>query len=70
MLKTMTVRKAAGEKIIVNARIDAADVAALDELATKPGTIHYQRSRSELVGFAVREYVERHGDKPKSKSSR
>lgn len=66
MLKTMTVRKPAGEKVIVNARIDAADVAAIDELARQEGTIHFNRSRSELIGFAVREYVQRHGkSKPK-----
>ena len=60
MLDTMTQRKPAGQKIAVNARIDAELVAKLDELAGREGTVHYQRSRSELLAFAVREYVDRH----------
>lgn len=60
MIDLMTAKKPAGAKIIVNARIDAADVAKLDELATREGTVHYQRSRSELIAFAIREYIERH----------
>jgi hypothetical protein len=62
----MTVRKPAGKKIIVQARIDADDVMKLDELAKLSGTVNYQRSRSELIGFAVREYVERHLKSPRS----
>lgn len=68
MLTRMPIRKPAGQKIIVNARIDAADVARLDELAQRPGTIQFERSRSELIAFAVREYVERHAPASKSKS--
>ena len=60
MLDVMTQRKPAGHKIAVNARIDADLVAKLDELASMEGTVHYQRSRSELLSFAVREYVGRH----------
>ena len=65
MLARMTQRKPAGKKVAVNARIDVELVAKLDELASKEGTIQYQRSRSELLAFAVREYVDRH--LPKSK---
>ena len=60
MISSMTQKKPAGQKIIVNARIDAADIAKLDELAQRVGTVHFQRSRSELLAFAVREYIERH----------
>ena len=60
MLATMTQRKPAGQKIAVNARIDADLVGKLDDLAKREGTVHYQRSRSELLAFAVREYVDRH----------
>lgn len=63
MLDSMTLKKPAGEKIAVNARIDADLIGKLDELAQREGTVHFQRSRSELIGFAVREYVERHGGK-------
>ncbi len=63
MVASMTAKRPAAEKVAVNARIDVDLIARLDELATKPGTLHYQRSRSELVGFAVAEYVERHGEK-------
>lgn len=61
MISNMTAKRPAGEKTIVNARIDAADVEKLDDLAKREGTVHYQRSRSELIGFAVHEYVEKHG---------
>lgn len=67
MVATMTQRKPAGEKVAVNARIDAALVARLDELADREGTVHYQRSRSELLSFAVREYVEKHHTPPTRK---
>ncbi len=67
MLATMTAKRPAGEKIAVNARIDADLIAKLDELAKMESTVHYQRSRSELIGFAVREYVERHAVKSKGK---
>jgi len=60
MVHRMTVRKPAGAKIAVNARIDAELIAQLDELARREGTVHYQRSRSELIGFAVREYIQKH----------
>lgn len=58
-------KRSAGEKIAVNARIDAALIRKLDKLAQQDGTLHYQRSRSELIGFAVREYGDRHGRKAK-----
>lgn len=72
MLMSMTAKRPAGEKIAVNARIDASDIMALDELATREGTVHYQRSRSELIGFAVREYVQRHSAaaKPDARKSK
>jgi metal-responsive CopG/Arc/MetJ family transcriptional regulator len=66
MLDVMTIKKSAGEKIAVNARIDKDLVDKLDELAKRQGTVEYERSRSELVGFAVREYVERRSGKGRS----
>jgi metal-responsive CopG/Arc/MetJ family transcriptional regulator len=63
MVASMTLKRPASEKVAVNARIDAELIARLDELSQRQGTIHFERSRSELVGFAVREYVERHGGK-------
>jgi hypothetical protein len=62
MLQTMTRKKPAGSKTVITARIDNAEIAALDALASKEGTIQYQRSRSELVAFAIREYVQRHAE--------
>jgi metal-responsive CopG/Arc/MetJ family transcriptional regulator len=67
MLPAMTAKKPAGEKIAVNARIDIELIAKLDDLGKREGTVQFQRSRSELVGFAVREYVDRHGAKPARK---
>jgi metal-responsive CopG/Arc/MetJ family transcriptional regulator len=67
MMQDMTQKRAAGEKITVNARIDREDVEKLDSLANQEGTVHYKRSRSELLAFAVREYVEKHGRTSKSK---
>lgn len=68
MLDVMTVRRSAGEKIAVNARIDAALIDKLKELAAREGTVHYERSLSELIGFAVREYVDKHGKSKPDKS--
>lgn len=56
----MTRKMPAGAKIVINARVDADDVRKLDELSAIEGSVNYQRSRSELIGFAVREYVEKH----------
>jgi metal-responsive CopG/Arc/MetJ family transcriptional regulator len=63
----MTSRTPAGKKIIVTARIDRNDVAALDALATKPDTVNFRRSRSDMVALAIREYVRRHADDGKGK---
>jgi predicted transcriptional regulator len=63
-MPVMTQKKPAGEKLVINARVDAHDVERLDNLAAVPGTVNFQRSRSELIGFAIREYVDRHASKP------
>lgn len=55
-LSLMPPRKAETRpKVIVNARIDAAALEKLDELAEAD-----RRSRSEMIDFAVQEYVARH----------
>ena len=55
-------------KVIVQARVDANDIKRLDALSDQEGTVHYRRSRSELIGFAVREYIERHAPVKKTGS--
>ena len=55
--------KPAARKVIVNARIDPADVEELDRLGREAKPV--PASRSEMVAVAVREYVERNGGKRK-----
>jgi hypothetical protein len=70
MLDLMTQKRPAGEKVAVNARLDADLVTQLDQMAENEGTVQFQRSRSELIAFAVREYVARHSAKPKNRDRR
>lgn len=65
MLADMAYQRTEG-KIVVQARVDAKDVEKLDALAEREDTVQFRRSRSELIGFAIHEYVERHAlDKKK-----
>jgi len=58
----MAPRQSDNRKVQVNARVDAAALAKLDELATAD-----RRSRSEMIDFAIQEYVQRRAQKDKSK---
>lgn len=46
------------KKVTINARVDAEAIDKLDQMAEKR-----ERSRSELINFAIREYVEKHFDR-------
>jgi hypothetical protein len=67
MLSTMTRKMPAGAKVIINARVKKDDLARLDALAQMPDSKFFERSRSELVSFAISEFVERHSPARPSK---
>jgi metal-responsive CopG/Arc/MetJ family transcriptional regulator len=58
----MAPKKSEPRKVIVNARVDPAALEKLDELGERD-----RRSRSEMIDFAVQEYVAKHhSTKPQS----
>ena len=59
----MAPRPGGKPKTIVTCRIDPDDLAELDRLGNEAKPV--PASRSEMIGVAVREYVERHGRKAK-----
>ncbi len=50
-------------KVVVNARVDATDLAELDRIGREAKPV--PASRSEMVAVAIREYVERNKGKGK-----
>ena len=55
--------KPPARKVIVNARINPADLAELDRLGREAKPV--PASRSEMIAVAVRDYVQRNGGKRK-----